>query len=252
MLKLFLIVFVLLNGCAFNGELAMTKQVQEKIEAVDVVLIIPQDQIDIELQNHVNVPGYTKFTQSSVENEYPLFQKPNQPVVGSGLAASINEAANQAILSMDMKELEPIITQLQNYDFRSVVYKNFSSAVPSVQKIKINTPVMLVKSDTSVWRKLWLSQSKSSAVLFVKLEYMLSSKTLNMCLAAEMYPKSNELLKLRKNPDESRPLEAGNRLYRNVFYLNDSNVTSENIKGKLADGSANIIKKLVTDLNTPL
>ena len=213
----------LMSGCT-PPYAPMSKKVQEKIQVVDASLIIKQSNLDITVSSSDNGQG--------------------------GLIGSLILAGVDAIRRSNAEDAAtPIISALQNYNFRSVMFKATNNSLGKLNKFKVNRPIILDKIGSKTVAKIILDSSKANAVMFCNTYYQLQSGDLIVTLDAEMYPKSEALKALRKNADESDPLAIGNHIYKNHFVFTKQGITADNIIEGLNEATKSLADQLVQDLN---
>ena len=225
-LSLFISILALITGCV-TSPMSLTKQTQENIKSVDNILFIPQNNLD------VTVPSIN----------------PNPPGLLDALIVAGIDSVRQ---SNAEKEAAPITKQLQNYDFRTVMLNTLSSETLKITAIKFNTPTHLETINSDTQQRISFDQSNATAVLFTSVSYRLESGNLIIMATVEMYPKSENLLKLRKEPDNSNPLDKGNVIYRKIFTFTKQAIIANNIKDSLSEGAVSIAQQISADLSHPL
>lgn len=223
---LFISILALMAGCA-PPQISLMKQTQENIESAESVLFIHQNNIDVTV---------------------PASDPGNTGLIGALIFAGIDSARR----SNAEKEAAPIIQQLQNYDFRTVMLNTLSAEIPKIVTIKFNTPIRIETIYSESQKRISFDQSTASVVLFTTVDYRLESGNLIINSNLEMYPKSESLLKFRNKPSDSNPIDNGNVIYRKTFAFTKQAVTAYNIKDSLAEGASSIAKQIVADLNHPL
>jgi len=166
-------------------------------------------------------------------------------IIGSLILAGVDAVRR----SNAEDEAAPIITALQNYDFRKVMYKATNNALGKLNKFKVNRPITLDKVGSETVAKITLNDSKASAVMFCSVYYQLQSGNLMITLDAEMYPKSEALKALRKDANNKDVLASGNRIYKNQFVFVKQGITADNIKDGLNEAAISLTDQIVQDLN---
>lgn len=217
------IVVAVLAGCA-TPQVSLKKQAQTNIERVDVILTIPQNNLDVTVQATEGGSG---------------------GLLGSLLAAAIDEARR----SSAEKAAAPMFEPLRDYDFRTVMLNASTDALTKIDKVKVAMPlrVEVVASDSS--KRIAFDQSTASAVLYCNVNYRLQSGNLIVTASAEMYPKIEMLKQFRSKPEETNPLNSGNVIYRNTFTFTKQAVTPTVIKEYLSEAASNVARQLAADLN---
>lgn len=213
----------LMLGCT-QPYAPMSKKVQEKIQVLDTSLIIKQSNLDITVSSSDTGQG---------------------GIIGSLILAGVDAVRR----SNAEDEAAPIITALQNYDFRKVMYKATNNALGKLNKFKVNRPITLDKVGSETVAKITLNDSKASAVMFCNVYYQLQSGNLMITLDAEMYPKSEALKALRKDANNKDVLASGNRIYKNQFVFVKQGITADNIKDGLNEAAISLADQIVQDLN---
>ena len=225
-LTVFISILAFITGCA-TPQISLTKQTQENIGSADSVLFIPQNNLDVTV---------------------PASNPGNSGLIGALIVAGIDSARR----SNAEKEASPIIQQLQDYDFRTVMLNTLSAEIPKIATIKFNTPSRLETIYSESQRRISFDQSSASVILFATVGYRLESGNLIISSNVEMYPKSESLLKFRNKPSDSNPIDNGNVIYRKTFSFTKQAITADNIKDSLTEGASSIAKQIVADLNHPL
>jgi len=217
------IVVALLAGCA-TPQISMTKQAQATIERVEVILMIPQNNLDVTVQATEGGGG---------------------GFLGVLVAAAFDEARR----SKAEKEAAPMLETLRDYDFRIVMLNASTDALIKIDKVKVGIPlcVEVVASDSS--KRIAFDQSTASALLYCNVDYRLQSGNLIVTANAEMYPKTEMLKQFRNKPEETDPLNSGNVIYRKTFTFTKQAVAPSVIKESLSEAAANIAHQLAADLN---
>ncbi|WP_146144285.1 hypothetical protein [Paraburkholderia sp. BL25I1N1] len=225
-LSLFLCSAVL-AGCATTPPISLTAQEQHELASVTGTLFIPQSSLLITV-----TPTNAGATG----------------LLGALVAAGIDAARR----SSAEKDAAPIIEQLRDYDFRTVMKQASNDALGTVTDVKFRAPLDVDTVASSTQKRIIYDKSSASAILFVDVGYQMQSGNLYISANAVMYPKSNELLQFRKKPNESDPLDAGNAIYRKTFNFGKQNVSATDIKSGLTEGANSIATQLAADLNHPL
>ncbi|MCX7108894.1 MAG: hypothetical protein NTX45_01955 [Proteobacteria bacterium] len=221
----FISILASMAGCA-TPQISLTKQTQGYIESADSVLFIPQNNLDVTVTR-------------------------TQPV-GGLIGALVLIGIDSWRQSIAEKNAAPIIQQLQNYDFRTVMLNILTAETPKIVTIKFRTPSRLETIYSESQKRISFDQSSSSVVMFTTVGYRLESGNLYVISNVEMYPKSESLFKFRNKPNDSNPIDNGNVIYRKMFSFTRQAVTADNIKDSLGEGASSITKQIVADLNHPL
>ena len=217
------IVVVALAGCAIP-QISLTKQGQEKIDRVEGILTIPQNNLDITVQ--ATNPG-------------------NSGLLGALIAAAIDSSRQSSAEQAAAPMLEP----LRNYDFRTVMLDASTDALTKIDKVKFAMPLRVEVVASNSVKRIAFDQSTASAILFCNVGYRLESGNLIVTASAEMYPKIDTLKQFRNKPDETNPLDGGNVIYRKTFTFTKQAVTPVTIKESLSEAATNIARQLAADLN---
>jgi len=215
----------LILGCASSPYAPMNKKVQEKIQVLDASLIIKQSNLDITVSSSDTGSG---------------------GLIGSLVLAGVDAVRRSAAED----EAAPIISVLENYDFRNVMYETTNNSLGKLHKFKVNRPITLDKVGSATTAKIMLNTSKANAVMFCDTTYKLESGNLIVALDVKMYPKSNTLKRFRKNPDDSDLLASGNEIYRNHFLFTKQGITPTNVIAGLNEAAKSLTDQLVQDLNS--
>lgn len=217
---------IFIAGCA-TPELSLTRQVQEKIESVEVVLSIPQDNLDVTVRQAEGGAG---------------------GVLGVLIAAAFDEVR----LKRAEKNATPILEASRNYDFRAALSNSMNEKLSRLTKFSIRLPAQLDTVGSNSSKRIAFDHSTASALLFCHVRYWLESGNLNILVQAEIYPKSGELMGFRKTPNDGNPLDEGNAIYRKMFSHSNQAVTPEAIRANLSEGAESIARQLALDLENPL
>ncbi|HEV3422555.1 MAG TPA: hypothetical protein VG105_02005 [Paraburkholderia sp.] len=216
-----------LAGCATTPPLSLTTQEQHELGNVAGTLVIPQSGLLVTIAP-TNAGG--------------------AGLLGALIVAGIDAARRSAA----EKNAAPILEQLHDYDFRTVMKQASNDAVGTVQQVKFSAPLDVDTVGSSTQRRIVYDNSSASAVLFIDVGYQLQSGNLYISANAVMYPKSSALQQFRKKPNESDPLDAGNAIYRKTFNYGKLNVAADDIKSDLTEGANSIASQLAADLNHPI
>ena len=225
-LSLFISCLALVAGCAVP-QIPLTKNIQRNIKSAENVLFIPQNNLDITVA-------------------------PTNPGAGGLIGALVCVAIDSSRRSKAKKESAPIMQQLQNYDFRTVMLKALSNEIPKVSTIKFNLPIRLETIVSQSQKRISFDQSNASVVLFTHVAYRLESGNLIVNSTVNMYPRTKKMFTFIKNPDDSNPIDNGNSIYRKVFTFTRQAITAKNIRRSLFEGANSLAKQIVADLNHPL
>jgi len=225
-LSLFISGLALMAGCA-APQIPLTKNVQRHMDSAENILFIPQNNLDITVT-------------------------PTNPGGGGLIGALVCVAIDSSRRSSAKKESAPIIQQLQNYNFRTVMLKALSHEIPKVSTIKFELPIRLETVDSNSQQRISFDKSKASVVVFTRVNYRLESGNLIVNASVKMYPKTKKLSEFRKRPNDSNPISPGNSIYRKFFTFTKQAITAKNIRGSLFEGASSLAKQIVADLNHPL
>lgn len=225
-LPLFMCILALMVGCAIPQQ-SLTKQAQESIRSTEHILIVPQSNL------LVDVPATNAYS-------------------GGALGVLIAAGIDSVRRSHAEKEAAPIIQQLQSYDFRAVMLDALSSEIEKSDKVNTKQPIRLETIESESQQRITFDQSNADAVLFTKAAYRLVSGNLIITADVKIFPKTNNLLKLRIKPDAASPLNGGNAIYFKVFSFTKQGITASNVKESLSDGAVSVAKQIVADLSHPL
>lgn len=220
------IILVFLSGCA-TPQISLMKQTTESIESADSVIFIPQNNLNVTV---------------------PATNPGSAGLIGALIIAGIDSVRR----SNAEKEAAPIIQQLQNYDFRTIMLNTFSAEIPKIATVKFNTPVHLETIYSESQKRISFDQSNASAVMFATVGYRLESGNIIITSHLELYPKSESLLKFRNKANDSNPTDYGNVIYRKAFIFTKQGITTDNVRDSLTEGASSIAKQISEDLNHPL
>jgi hypothetical protein len=220
-----LIALSLLTGCAMQP-ISLTQQAQKKIDSVDGVLIIPQNNLIISVPSTNGSGG---------------------GLIGVLVAATIDSVKQ----SNAEKNAAPLIENLKYYDFRKVMLDASNQATENTEKnnvIKIK-PLRLetVASDSA--KRIAFDKTDAGAIIFCNVGYRIESGNLIVSALTEIYPKNSELKQFRNKPDEKDPLSSGNAIYRKNFYFAKQAVDKDNIKEALSEAAISVSQQIVDDVN---
>jgi len=225
-LPLFVCILALVAGCA-TPQQSLTRQAQESIRSTEHILIVPQSNLIVDV---------------------PATNGGGGGVLGVLIAAGIDSVRR----SNAEKAASPIIHQLQSYDFRAVMLKALSTELAKSDKVNTKQPIRLETIDSESQQRIWFDQSNADTVIFNNVTYRLESGNLIITANVRMFPKANNLLKLRIKPDAANPFDAGNAIYFKVFSFTKQGITASNVKESLSDGAISVAKQIVADLSHPL
>jgi hypothetical protein len=217
---------VLLAACAAAPQ-SLRQVASDNIETVDQILLITQSNLDITI------------TQTN-------------PGASGLIGALLVSAYDEYRLSNVKREATPIITALQDFDFRVIMLRAMAAAVGNSQRLAypINTQLETIDSDST--RRVRYSDSSASVVLFTAVRYRLESGNLLISANLEAYPKIDALRRFRKDPNEENPLAAGNTIYRQTFDFKREGITPQNIQSSLIEGASSIATQIIADLEHPI
>jgi len=225
-LKILGVIFLalLLSSCGTRPA-PMSKKVQQKLTTVDSSLIITQSNLDVTLHNSTNIQGHGL------------------------LGALVSVAIDSARQSYAQNKAKPMMKTLQKYDFREVMLKSMNQSFAKLKKINMKLPVKLDTIGTDLSKKVFYDNAKGDAILLCNARYRYASSNLHIYLDARIYPKSEALKLLRKNPNDQKTFDNSNTIYYNSFVFKKEGVTAENIQVSLDEAAANLIKQLSMDLD---
>ena len=226
-LKIILLAFLLLlNACATQS-LSLKKEATKKIYSIDQVLIIPQNNLDITI-----TPG----------------NPGSSGIIGALLVATIDSVRR----SSAEKEALPIINELHEYDFRSVMLDAMHSEIKKQNALNSQIHVTLETVDSASNRWAVFDRSNASSVLFTQVQYRLNSGNLIVEAKAEMYPKAETLYSYREKPNNTSKLDKGNMIYRKNFKYEQQRVLASDIRSSLSEAANSIARQIITDLAHPI
>jgi hypothetical protein len=214
---------LILTGCA-APQISMTKQVQAKIDQVDGVLTMPQSNLVVTV---------------------PATNPGNTGLLGALIVAGVDSARQ----SSAEKAAAPILNTLQGYDFNAVMLAATTETLGKTNNLKFAMPLRVSTVDSDSAKRIAFDQSKSSSILFCRVNYRLESGNLIVVAHAEMYPKADALKQFRSKPQDSNPLDEGNAIYRKTFTFTKQAITPTNIKNSLAEAAKSLSEQLAADLN---
>lgn len=212
-----------LAGCA-APPLSLTKEAQTKIDRLEGVLTIPQNNLDITVQA-------------------------TNPGAGGLLGALIAAGIDSARQSSAATAAAPMLETLRDYDFRTVMQGAANDALSKVEQIKIILPLRLELVASESVERIAFDKSTASAVLFCNVRYQFQSGNLIVTANAAIYPKGSSLKQFRGKPQDSDPLDRGNAIYRKTFIFSKQAVAASTIKADLTEAATNIARQLADDLN---
>ncbi|MEI7431560.1 MAG: hypothetical protein WCL27_13985, partial [Betaproteobacteria bacterium] len=217
-------IILTLAGCASTPQLSLTKQAQTNIERVDGILTIPQNNLSVTV---------------------PATNPGNTGLIGALIIAAVDSARQ----SSAEKDAAPMIEELRDFDFRTVMLGALTEALAKTDQNKFSIPqrVEVIDSDSS--KRMAFDQSTASAILFCNVGYRLESGNLIVSVSAVMYPKTESLKQFRYKPEETNPLDRGNAIYRKYFTFSQQAVTPSTIKEGISDAATKLARHLADDLN---
>lgn len=226
----FVSVLILFTGCA-TMQAPLTKQTFDQIKLVDCTLFVPQNKIKI-----------------SVPETY--FTSPGVGSIGKLVANTMD--LNAASRSVSKETSVKIVKQLEGYDFRKAMLTALSVEIKKSKTIKFNSHVNLSKDNSFSQKRILFSKAQGNMVLFIDVYYRTESGNLIISALAQMFPKSEHLLKFNKTPDGLDPLAEGKLVYRNYFSFTKKAALTYNTKYILTEGTKSIAKQIIADINKPI
>jgi hypothetical protein len=212
----------LLAGCA-TPEQSMTAPLRTALGGVEGVLLVPQSGLDVTVTPTDGGQG---------------------GLLGVLLAAAIDSKREESA----KKQSVPMLQALHGYDFRVVLAEAIAEATARQPALKLRTPWRLETLDSDSHRRDLFDATADSAVLFVRVNYRLESGNVIVSARAQLVPKAAELKGLRPAPDDGRPLEEGNALYRKTFSFSKQNVRADTVAAALTEGANSVATQLLSDL----
>lgn len=170
---------------------------------------------------------------------------------GGGLAGALIFGIADGIRMANVKkEAVPIIEALQGYDFRAEMLAATKAKVEALSNIKVVVrPTVDTVGTASSMRSAYDGSDANSVLVFV-VGYGLISGDLVVEASARIYPKSEDLNKLRPKPNDKDPLDIGNALYSNNMRIVRPSITPANVQANLTEAANQIASQLAADLNT--
>jgi hypothetical protein len=211
-----------LAGCAATQPMNLSPQAHRAIGAVETVLFIPQTDLDVDV-----TPGNPGAT---------------------GLLGALMVQAIDASRRAEAQKLQgTVVRAVDGFDFRSRMTRQLNAEFARVPSPRLQ-PAQLETVDSESRRRIALDRSPASAVLFTSVSYRLVDGRLVVSAVNRMYPKTPALMALRAKPDNGKPLDEGNAIYRTTFTFTRQSVNAGNVRAALAEGLANVAWQLAADL----
>lgn len=214
-----------LTACA-TQPISLKKDVANKIDEIEHVVLIPQNNLDVSVI--ATNPGNTGF-------------------IGALIAGLIDSSRQ----SSAKEEAAPIIDELEDFDFRKVMLDAFSEELDETAFMQNKIHLRLESIGSESNKNIIIGKSDKSAVLFSNIDYKLQSGNLVISSITEMYPKSSKLKKFRSKPVDDNLIHDGNLIYKKIFFFKKQGVNKENIESSLREGADSIVAQTINDLSYP-
>lgn len=211
-----------LAACA-APQISLSTQTQTSIDQIEGVLVIRQTGLDVTVQN--TNPG-------------------NTGLLGALIVAAIDSSRR----SSAEEKATPILEELKDYDFRSVMLNEASEALRKTENNKIAIPLRSDNVGTEPSLRIAFDKSAASALLVWEVKYRMESGNLLVDATVVMYPKAPALKQYRAKPDEANPLAEGNAIYRKSFSYTQQAVSANTVKDGLTTAAKNLARQLAADV----
>lgn len=212
---------IVVSGCA-TQPVSLAPQARQNIADLQVVLFVPQEQIDVNV-----VPSNV-----------------STGLLGALIVGAIDEARRQKAAQIAV----PVIQATRDFGFRERMAAQLSAEFARVPWLRLHGPLQVETTDSESQRRIIYDTSRAPAVLMASFSYQLLDARLVVTANAQMYPKSPALMKLRNAPVENNPLHAGNAIYRRTFVFRSDKIAPAQIRESLNEGLANVAWQLAADL----
>lgn len=225
MLRLFLLAVAssLLVACA-SPYMSMSKQAYVQVDAMDVVVSVPQTNVDVAVSSSFAGPGLVGA------------------LVGIGID-SIRRANAR-------KDAAPVLETLESYNFRDTVTDAFNNVMG--QGTTFNVPVALETEVATTAKRVNYSQSQADAIMYADVYYRIESQNLIITAEVEVYPKKAALRAFSKKANAAKPMDDDNVIYKQQFTYTKEAITADTIIAGLDEGARDIAYQIHRDVTTPV
>lgn len=221
--SILILIFIIMLSCATTYR-PLTKDIKIEPTSSDSVLFITQNNLDVTV----------KSTNAG-----------NTGLLGVLVVAAV-DAGRQGAAN---KAATPIMNELENYDFRSVMRETLTAELRKVESINFSDNNTIENIDSKSQKEISYNNAESDAVLFMYVDYELNNNNLIVDATAEIYPKAERLTLFKAKESADPPLGKKSFIYINKFNFVKQAITPENIKQALTEAANNISMQLVADLN---
>lgn len=202
----------------------LTKPEQAALGTVDGVLAVP-----------VREPGVT-ITPSG------------QPGAGGLIGVFVFAVADGIRSARAQSESVPIIAALQGFDFQAELLAALKARLEALIDVKVVVRPTIIAGGNPADAQRAYAESTDPSFLLMESNYKLVSGDLWLGLSMALYPKSEELKKLRPKPNDKQPFDKGNALFYISPVVIKKDVTAANIRASVEDGIAQLARTAATVL----
>lgn len=227
MLRMFLLAVAssFLAACA-SPYMSMSKQAYVQVDSMDVVVSVPQTNVDVAVSSSFAGPGLIGA------------------LVGIGID-SIRRANAR-------KDAAPLLETLESYNFRDTVTDAFNNALVQGQGLAFNVPVLLETEVAATAKRVNYTKSKADAIMYADVYYRIESQNLIITADVEVYPKKAALRAFSKKAKVAKPMDDDNVVYKQQFTYTKEAITAETIIDGLNEGARDIAYQIHRDVTTPV
>ena len=212
----------LLAACA-TTPVALSPQLQQNLDAIQVVLFSRQTNLEIEV-----TPGNPGGTG----------------LLGALIVAAVDEARRQKAA----QTAAGVVDATRSFDFNSRMAAQLGAELQRTPAIRLHGPIVVEPVDSDSQRRIVYDTSRAPAVLMAGLSYKLIDAKLAVQASVVMYPKSAKLMAFRPKPVSGNPLDDGNAIYRRVFTFTSDQIAPAQVRESLNQGLANVAWQIAADM----
>lgn len=204
----------------------LTKPEQAALGTVDAVLSAPARE-----------PGVTITPTGS-------------PGAGGLLGAFVFAVADGIRSARAQSESVPIIAALQGFDFQAELLAALKAQLEALKDVKVVVRPNILTSGNVADAERAYADSTDPSFLLMAARYQLVSGDLWVGLSMALYPKSEELKRLRPKPNDKQPFDQGNALFYLSPVVVKKDVTAANIRVSVEEGIAQLARTAATTLGS--
>lgn len=184
----------------------LTKPEQAALGTVDAVLSVP-----------VREPGVTITPSGS-------------PGAGGLLGVFVYAVADGVRSARAQGESVPIIAALRGFDFQAELLAALKGELEALKDVKVVVRPTIITSGNVADAERAYAESTDPSFLLMGARYQLVSGDLELQLSMALYPKSEELKRLRPKPNDKQPFDKGNALFYVSPIVVQKDVTAANVR----------------------